>query len=327
MSPVGPQVMTSHGSFRCTPSGSLPGWPATPRRHENLALGAELEDLVADLVVALRVGDPDVAVVVDVDPVRQHEEPRAELGHQLARVPVVLQDRIQGRVGRAAAGEPDSAATVVDPDVPVGRIDVDARRSSPTSARRAAWPSATRPRDWGSAARAAPGRPLPPGPPRRRRRAPRPTEPAGPRLQLSRRSVDSPSLSLSSVESGAYILAESGARGADSQAGSVGRAIGASGDDFRGRSLRRRTQRSEYCGEGFRAGGTVADHRARRRVRRHQARGIWTEMATLTEEPRSPGGTHPLERRGGVDSGCRTRNPCTTRNAAVPAPPPSPRWR
>ena len=105
--------------------------PGDAEPHELFALGGELDDLVTDLAVALRVGDPDVAVVVDVDPVRQHEEPGAELGHQIARVPVVLQNRIHGRVGRAAAGEREAAATVIDPDVPVGRVDVDAGGRAP----------------------------------------------------------------------------------------------------------------------------------------------------------------------------------------------------
>ena len=102
--------------------------------HEDLALWAELEDLVADLAVALRVGDPDVAVVVDVQAVRQHEEPGAEAGEPLAGVPVVLQDRIDGRVVRASAGERDPAAAIIDPDVAVGRVDVDAGGRAPRPA-------------------------------------------------------------------------------------------------------------------------------------------------------------------------------------------------
>src|SRR5262249_22992722 len=42
-------------------------------REQDLAFGTEFEDLMALAVLALAVGDPDIAVVVDEDAVRKHE--------------------------------------------------------------------------------------------------------------------------------------------------------------------------------------------------------------------------------------------------------------
>ena len=97
--------------------------------HQLLALLVELVDLVAPVacLVAGEVGDPDVAVLVDVDAVRRHHGALAEVGEHLAGVAIELEDRIDRVVlavdGAAAGGA--GAAALVAPDVAVLRIDVE----------------------------------------------------------------------------------------------------------------------------------------------------------------------------------------------------------
>ena len=129
--------------------------PAARRaeRHQQLAVRAVLEHLVADQrrrrrrerrirrraaraarPVVLPVGHPDVAVVIDVDPVREDHRPGAEAGEQLAGR-VELEDRIsvesEAGVGAAALADPDRLAVLVDvdgarraPRAPLGHLEV-----------------------------------------------------------------------------------------------------------------------------------------------------------------------------------------------------------
>ena len=88
-------------------------------------------------LVAGEVGDPDVAVLVDVDAVRRHHGALADVGEHLAGVAIELEnriDRIVLAVDRPAAGSAGAAALVA-PDVAVLRIDVEAGRSPPLAAR------------------------------------------------------------------------------------------------------------------------------------------------------------------------------------------------
>ena len=75
MSPLG-ATTTSDGPLNV--SGPSPATPGLPERHQDLAVGAELEDLLALPVFVLRVGHPDVAVAIDRHPVRLDEHPVAE---------------------------------------------------------------------------------------------------------------------------------------------------------------------------------------------------------------------------------------------------------
>ena len=65
-----------------------------------------------------------------MEPVGQDEQAGAELGEQLAGVPVVLEDRIDVRVLFATAGQGVRPAAVVDPDMAV-RVDVHTRGGTP----------------------------------------------------------------------------------------------------------------------------------------------------------------------------------------------------
>ena len=98
--------------------------PGGSERHQDLPFRAELEDLVALalLLVARRVGDPDVPVLIHMEPVREDEQPCPEARENFAGVAVELENGIH--VGTAAAvREGVAAATVVGPQLPV-RADV-----------------------------------------------------------------------------------------------------------------------------------------------------------------------------------------------------------
>ena len=102
-------------------------------RHQHLALRAELDDDAALLVFArkflqllggrhARVGDPDIAVAIDMDAVRPDEHAAAEAFDLLARL-VEMMNRIglgaetsRRRSGRAAVGRPHGLAVLVDGD-------------------------------------------------------------------------------------------------------------------------------------------------------------------------------------------------------------------
>ncbi len=113
-------------------------------RQQDFALRRELDHLVAHHLrghrgqwrigrrtrrargeVALTVGDPHVAVTIDVNAVREHEHALAEARHHLA-VRIELEHGVERRhlalraipaaVGLAALGNPDAAAVLVDID-------------------------------------------------------------------------------------------------------------------------------------------------------------------------------------------------------------------
>ncbi len=96
--------------------------PSTLRaeRQQHLAVGAELEDLVALAVQAELVGRPDEAFGVDVKAVGPHEHPLAEALHQIA-VRIETQD---GRLG-----------TMEGPDMPPVWVGVHRDDLSPFHAR------------------------------------------------------------------------------------------------------------------------------------------------------------------------------------------------
>ena len=101
------------------------------QRHQDLAVGAELDDdasLVAfagkllELVRArrARVGHPHIAVAIDVDAVRPHEHPAAKAPDLLPRL-VEMVDRVRlgaetarRRPRRASVGRPHGLAVAVD---------------------------------------------------------------------------------------------------------------------------------------------------------------------------------------------------------------------
>ena len=106
--------------------GTVAGHAGLAERHQHLAVLIELEHLVAFSVPArilavgpFPVGDPDVAVAVDVDPVRPDEHAGAKALDHLARR-IELQDRRDGRsdavVGAAPLEHPDAGAVPVDRD-------------------------------------------------------------------------------------------------------------------------------------------------------------------------------------------------------------------
>ena len=115
-------------------AGPAAGLTSRTQAEQLLAFRAKLDHLMAlgAGFVPLRVSDPDVAVVVDVQPVRQHEQPGPEACQHLAGVAVELQNRVDGWIGLAAAFQGNAAAAVVRPDVTVG-ADVDAGRGPPRS--------------------------------------------------------------------------------------------------------------------------------------------------------------------------------------------------
>ncbi len=95
---------------------ALAGHAGMAERHQHLAIGTELNDDVALAVLALAVGDIDVALFVEREPVRKDEHPGAKAGEQIA-VRVEMQHRRQIRVFQAipaaALERPDALA--VDP--------------------------------------------------------------------------------------------------------------------------------------------------------------------------------------------------------------------
>src|SRR5215813_10957759 len=92
-------------------------------REQDLAVGAELEDLMAFAVLALGVGNPDVAVAVD-------KNSGTETFHQVSGG-VEFED---GSEIRAGAGV--GPATLGDPDTGAVGIDRDAGGGTPGSALR-----------------------------------------------------------------------------------------------------------------------------------------------------------------------------------------------
>ncbi len=98
--------------------GAVPGDPGLAQGEQHLALGAELDDLVAFAFLAVGVGDPDVAGPVDVNAVGKGEHP----GTEALEIPAGRAEPDERRERRADAGV--RAAALEHPDV-AAAIDVD----------------------------------------------------------------------------------------------------------------------------------------------------------------------------------------------------------
>ena len=92
-SPLG-ATKTADGALNS--SLPAPATPALPSVSRSLPSGAELEDLMTLAVLAEAVGEPDIAVAIDMDAVRKDGEAGAETLHQPAGC-VELEDRIELR--------------------------------------------------------------------------------------------------------------------------------------------------------------------------------------------------------------------------------------
>ena len=131
-------VVRDHDVARLVESVLAGGAHAGPaERHQQLALRAELHGDVAfaiavwiQAVGALRVGDPDVALRIDVQSVRLDHEPGPEAGDEVA-LRVELEHRVEvepgAGVAAAALGDPDVAPVPVHVD-PAGRAPFTAIR-------------------------------------------------------------------------------------------------------------------------------------------------------------------------------------------------------
>ena len=105
--------------------GRVAGFSGRAQRHQQLALGGELQHRMPGRggAVPPRVGHPDVALMVHVDPVRPRDHPAAEAPQQ---VPLLVEEE-DGIHIRAYAGV--RAAALRDPDVSVERNLHRARRA------------------------------------------------------------------------------------------------------------------------------------------------------------------------------------------------------
>src|SRR5580693_108677 len=99
-------------------------WPVAgdiglAQRHQNFAIGRELEYLMALALPASAVGHPDVAVFVDANAMRKNKHAFAKAFHQLAGC-IEFQDRRIGlagaSVGSASFGDPNTFAVAIDLD-------------------------------------------------------------------------------------------------------------------------------------------------------------------------------------------------------------------
>src|ERR1700686_3175914 len=99
-------------------SGSSRGPPGLRKRHRLLAVGRELDPLVADAVAAARIRPPQIAFRVERRAVREDEHAVAERLEELA-ARIVFEDR---RLGPAGAGIRRAAMNDVDRAVG-GRFD------------------------------------------------------------------------------------------------------------------------------------------------------------------------------------------------------------
>src|SRR5207249_10209030 len=62
--------------------------------HQYFALGREFVDLVASAILALIIGNPNISIRVDGDPVRHHHQPAAEIVQNLSGL-IELENRIE----------------------------------------------------------------------------------------------------------------------------------------------------------------------------------------------------------------------------------------
>ena len=136
MSPFG----ATRTSLGCQKNAVSRPPPALPERHQQLAVGRELVDLMPDgrwrrrwrargttsaAKRARAIGDPDVAVLVDGDPVRRLDQARSKVRDQIS-VGVELENRIERRADAVV-----DAAPLGDPDAGAVLVDVDGARRSP----------------------------------------------------------------------------------------------------------------------------------------------------------------------------------------------------
>ena len=149
MSPFG-ATTTSLGALKCVSVVAGDAGRAEPQQH--LAARAELDDLMAAAVavrparalVGRRVGDPDVALRVDLEPVRPDEHAAAEARDRVA-VRRELHDDVE--IGLEAFVTELVAAGVAaqhGPDVPAVDVDVDVADGADLAGRPAASPSRRR---------------------------------------------------------------------------------------------------------------------------------------------------------------------------------------
>ena len=124
MSPFG-AVTTSDGSLKCV--GAASGHAGRPEPHQHFAIGRQLDDLVPfrSVLARLRVGHPDVAVAIDVQAVRKHEQSLADALRRPAGREIHEMDR---RKVRAVAAV--HAAAIDRPDL-IARTDFDAGSRAP----------------------------------------------------------------------------------------------------------------------------------------------------------------------------------------------------
>src|SRR5580704_6897333 len=94
-------------------------------RHQQAAIGTELQCRRAPAIADLAVGDPNIAVAVGAEAMRPVDQLRAE-AHHLPAGGVEFLDR---RDARADAGF--AAAAIVDPEAGAIAIDIDADRLAP----------------------------------------------------------------------------------------------------------------------------------------------------------------------------------------------------
>ena len=133
MSPFG-AMTTSDGSLKMI--GAAAGDARLAERHQHLAVRAELDDLLALCrPCCLRVGHPDVAVAVDVQAVRKHEQPCADALHGLA-----------GREIEPVEWAQSESSQLFAPQRSIAQIPPRARsrclRTSPTDDRPRSFPNA-----------------------------------------------------------------------------------------------------------------------------------------------------------------------------------------
>ena len=124
MSPFG-AVTTSDGSLKCVSAAA--GHAGHPEPHQHFAIGRQLDDLMPfrSVLARLRIGHPHVAVAIDVQAVRKHEQPRADALRRLAGRQIHQVDR--RKVGAVAGVH---AAAIDGPDL-IARADFDAGGRAP----------------------------------------------------------------------------------------------------------------------------------------------------------------------------------------------------
>jgi hypothetical protein len=73
-----------HRRWRVEFVSTTAGDPGFAEREQHLAVRTELDNLMTFALLAQPIGDPDVALAIDMDAVRQHQRANAEAFHQVA---------------------------------------------------------------------------------------------------------------------------------------------------------------------------------------------------------------------------------------------------